>query len=325
MARGRGQAKRHQNDQPNNNTGCPPSTGLSNQNPRDRGATNQGQSTAKSSDACKGGFTNKCGRPVTEDNEALQCDSCNRWFHISCQGVPKQRYDDIIALHDDDMPWYCHECRLLVPKLLNSLGVITKRCDAMMDEIHHLKLRVTIIENKDVDDDEARQDMIKEKCRELFQTEAERVKMRNNIIIFGLAESENPKSEIRMQYDSAKVNDILSDQIGLSHVSFDKVIRLTPHVSKPANINKPRPTKVILPSVDYRGDILRKAKTLKSPRNPQYKVVIAPDMCKVDKEENDRLIEELWKKRNDSRNKNENCSWVIRHKKIVRILESGNA
>ncbi|KAK7084110.1 hypothetical protein SK128_013288 [Halocaridina rubra] len=183
-----------------------------------------------------------------------------------------------------------------------------KGCDAMEDEIHHLKLRVADIENKDVDNDEARQDMIKKECRELFQTEAERVKRRNNIIIFGLAESENPNSQKRAQHDSAKVNENLSDELTLSHVSFDKVIRLTPRVSKPTNINKPRPTNVILSSADYRGEILRKAKALKSPRDPQYKVVIAPDMCKTDKEEIDRLVEELWKKRNDSRNKIENCS-----------------
>ncbi|KAK7077722.1 hypothetical protein SK128_023637, partial [Halocaridina rubra] len=162
-------------------------------------------------------------------------------------------------------------------------------------------------------------------CRELYQTEAERVKRRNNIIIFGLDESENPNSEICVQHDSAKVNDILSDELGLSHVNFDKVIRLTPRVSKLANINNPRPTKVILSSADYRGEILRKAKALKIPRNPQYKVVIAPDMCKADKEEYDRLVEELCKKQNDSRNKNENCSWATRHKKIARIPKSGYA
>ncbi|KAK7082965.1 hypothetical protein SK128_008319 [Halocaridina rubra] len=77
MTRGRGQAKCHRNGQPNNNTGGPPSTCLNNQNCQDREATNQGQNTAKSGDTCKQGFRNKCGRPVTEDNEALQCDSCN--------------------------------------------------------------------------------------------------------------------------------------------------------------------------------------------------------------------------------------------------------
>ena len=52
---------------------------------------------------------------------------------------------------------------------------MTKRCDAMEDEIHHLKLRVTDIENRETDDEEARKDLIKKECRELFQTDAEEI------------------------------------------------------------------------------------------------------------------------------------------------------
>ena len=231
-----------------------------------------------------------------------------------------------MALHDDDMPWYCHECKILVPKLLNSIGVITKRCDAMEDEIHHLKMRVTDIENRDSDDDEARKNMIKQECRELFQTENERVKRKNNVIIFGLPESDSPNLDTRIQADIAKIDNIIKNELGLAHVQIDKAFRLTPRVqdARANSTYKPRPTKVILASADARGEVLRNAKILKTPRDPTNKVVIVPDLCKVDKEENDKLVEELKRKRNESIAKGENCTYTIRQRRVVRIPYSGN-
>ena len=265
---------------------------------QNKGAENPrpNQESTKSNEICKGGLTNSCGKPVLDEDEALRCDSCDIWFHISCQGVTKHRYDAILALHDDDMPWYCLECRIVVPRLLNSLGIITKRCDAMEDEIHHLKLRVTDLEDKELNDEVANKDFIKQECRDLFQTQAEREKRKNNIMIFGLAESGSPNLESRIQDDKINVQNILSEELGIKNVIIDKVIRLTPRTDGPAQISdqtnetKPRPLKVILSSDKYKGEILKKAKILKNPNKPEYKVTIAPDLCKVDKEENDKLV-----------------------------------
>ena len=51
------------------------STGLQSSVPNEADPRNQGASSAKSVNICKGGFNLKCGKTVAKNDDGLQCDS----------------------------------------------------------------------------------------------------------------------------------------------------------------------------------------------------------------------------------------------------------
>jgi hypothetical protein len=50
-----------------------------------------------------------CGTEVFENDLAIQCDTCSQWFHINCQNVDSNTYNDLVAL-DGSFSWICSIC-----------------------------------------------------------------------------------------------------------------------------------------------------------------------------------------------------------------------
>ena len=49
-----------------------------------------------------------CGREVSDDDQAIDCDSCHTWFHIQCQGIGDDTY--INLLNETSFSWKCITC-----------------------------------------------------------------------------------------------------------------------------------------------------------------------------------------------------------------------
>ena len=61
-------------------------------------------SSQKNTDICI-----SCDAKVKRNDEGLKCDSCERWFHIACEGVGKAAYK---ALKDhEELLWLCGGCK----------------------------------------------------------------------------------------------------------------------------------------------------------------------------------------------------------------------
>ena len=52
---------------------------------------------------CRGGTT-VCNEEVIDDG--LLCDCCNTWYHYRCQGLTREKYNNITDM-GDDITWYC--------------------------------------------------------------------------------------------------------------------------------------------------------------------------------------------------------------------------
>ena len=81
----------------------------------------------------------KCHKKVSENDSALSCVECERWFHIECQNISLKKYKKIRELNDlkedgdepDGIEWRCDGCRVVKVKF----GRLTKRVDAVEQEI----------------------------------------------------------------------------------------------------------------------------------------------------------------------------------------------
>ena len=50
-----------------------------------------------------------CNKTVKKNHKAMQCDSCDLWVHIGCNGVSDMKYEH---LKTDLNPWFCLVCYL---------------------------------------------------------------------------------------------------------------------------------------------------------------------------------------------------------------------
>ena len=48
-----------------------------------------------------------CGKSVNNNQKAIQCDICNFWVHIKCNGLNN---DDYVLLQNSPDKWFCTKC-----------------------------------------------------------------------------------------------------------------------------------------------------------------------------------------------------------------------
>ena len=103
---------------------------------RSRSSSDAGSDTA----FCKGGLGKVCGEPVRSTDNGVLCDSCDRWFHSDCQGIPKQAYEALVLYKV--LSWLCPECKKAVKngeaKRMISIESRVEQLDKSMKE--HVKL-----------------------------------------------------------------------------------------------------------------------------------------------------------------------------------------
>jgi hypothetical protein len=49
-----------------------------------------------------------CDQPVTWDDRGIVCDTCNQWYHISCQSMGTRSYNEFA--NDSAIAWDCIMC-----------------------------------------------------------------------------------------------------------------------------------------------------------------------------------------------------------------------
>ena len=87
-----------------------------------------------------------CFKLVTDDDEAVCCDCCNKWIHVSCDpGLSSEEYKNMVDNPSDDV-WLCFKCTEYVSQgamssplhtdthslscvCLNARSIVSKRFD----------------------------------------------------------------------------------------------------------------------------------------------------------------------------------------------------
>ena len=106
--------------------------------------------------------------------------------------------------------------------------------------------------------------IIKPKQEETRKKELDRNTHRNNIIVYGVAESQDKDGTARKQYDRTVMDEVLEELHCAARIS-NVVMRLGKNIEEDMRTTdtKPRPLKVVLTSELEKNDILEKARDLK--------------------------------------------------------------
>lgn len=69
-----------------------------------------------------------CNNEVGETDKALACETCENWFHISCQNIPEQVYDFMVEEEEgQQLQWFCKYCKRGSVKLHNRIRKIEEK------------------------------------------------------------------------------------------------------------------------------------------------------------------------------------------------------
>lgn len=140
--------------------------------------------------------------------------------------------------------------------------------------------------------------------------EEDKTRRKNNLILYGVPESESETSDARLKDDCTKVKKLFEEKIELTSSDIENVIRIGP---RPSQKNSKRPLLVKCTTQDKKWEILKASQHLKYLENHESFIVYASiDRTKKEREEHKRLRVEL-----QSRKENGEENLVIRNNRIV--------
>jgi hypothetical protein len=274
-----------------------------------------------------------CGHCGDEaENEAVECEVCEKWFHIKCAGIASGAYKALKA--DKAIHWYCKGCSGGVVNTWKKLHERQEKMEKEMAELREevngmktfrgrienlessmenhnkewkeLQKRIKQVEEKEVREDQQhevenmklnfqeivreqeleREKELKNKDKEIQQKMfevMEREKRKKNLIIRGIKE----EGEINERDEVKKILETLI----VDNIKYDIIGRVG---KKGTEGSKGRPLRIQVEDVDQKWRILSRGKKLKDAGEEWLrKVYLAPDLTKVQQEEDKKLRDKV--------------------------------
>ena len=78
-----------------------------------------------------------CRKNVNINHRAVQCDQCNNWVHIKCNGITPKDYESL-KNEDQNRPWTCLTCAVLQTAEIFPFGLIGNDISLTMNGLDNL-------------------------------------------------------------------------------------------------------------------------------------------------------------------------------------------
>lgn len=254
----------------------------------------------------------ECGVIVKDNEQAVQCEDCNLWWHSKCADIPDSAYNFIAS--NVQFHWFCLQCNPYVDmKLQEGLDLlnIKERIEKLEIQGKNLSIpgsRPSGVVNKKILDLESEiqehSNAIREisdklecmklevnaqlKCqKEQMHAIADEIEDRHkrsmNLVIFNITESNAVEGTARQDEDRALVRELLNI-LKIESCTFDPVIRLGRYAP-----SRSRPIRITVPNIQLKLQIVNAAKAFSKnnsliPDNRLKRAKIFPDKTITERE-----------------------------------------
>lgn len=99
----------------------------------EKGSSSGGVGSGKSKNACK---CVTCSQVVRDDDNGMQCEICEEWYHAKCQNINDEGYK---VLGMENIHWYCIGCNRGIGKITGTLAKVQQKQEKLereMKEMH---------------------------------------------------------------------------------------------------------------------------------------------------------------------------------------------
>ena len=249
----------------------------------------------------------KCDKNCSKTQHSLQCNCCEQWLHKDCvEGMSDAYFDNVQKSCElfGSSAFLCKTCRKVVTKLTKGHKDLEARIKILENENESLVKRVEALEKKTSDNEgglkkvETGLEKAKEEVKEEVRLDmVEKEERRNNMVIYGLEESEKEEAKERAKDDQKTVKKLLE---ALEMEVEEDGMEVKFRAGKKREDGKPRPLIVRFKEEEKKDQLLIDARKL-GRKEGWKKVFLAPDLTPRQREE-DRKKEEERKKEAEEKN-----------------------
>ena len=77
-----------------------------------------------------------CEKEVKDQKKSMECDYCNKWYHITCESIKSADYDKLTTLKSlDQLHWYCKRCNPKCTDVLKLVAEISEREKSLAEQV----------------------------------------------------------------------------------------------------------------------------------------------------------------------------------------------
>ena len=151
-----------------------------------------------------------CNKPVRDNQNGLQCDLCEVWFHAGCQGVQINEYR-LYTSKECKAKWFCHQCDDSYRNLKKDNKAMKERNKELMATNNELEAKVQSLESKIEELKQQLKQEIMQEVLEEMEERSEKEKKKNNLIIFNVEEADHETLQERNREDSSFCETLLKE------------------------------------------------------------------------------------------------------------------
>ena len=249
------------------------------------------------------GVKNPCGKCNDEcaSGNSVVCAFCEFWFHTDCvDGMSAEfvKCCDAINRLNGGSSFLCGICRKIVGKMNHSLKDMEERMNKMAADLatavlerNWMKEKITVLESKNRQVDANVQKMegevaagmekAKEEVKDELRDEMkEREEKKENLVVYGLKESEEEDGKKRKEADIKLVYDMAAE----IEVGFRGEIKASYRAGPKGQGDRPRPLIVTIEDDETRESILANARRMAG-KDDWARVFVARDLTWRQREE----------------------------------------
>ena len=263
---------------------------------------------------------NPCGHCKEEckSGTGIPCGFCESWFHSKCiDGMTPEFVETCDKMNKlfGGSAFLCVICRKLASKINKSMRDLEKKMAEMEDEMKRADLEHKTLVAK-VEKMESNSDQVKDKVTdmkkemesgmekakkemkdEMESERKEREERSENLVIYGMEESNEEEAEERKEHDKKKMAE-LAEEVG---VEVKGVVEVKYRAGKKNEDGRPRPMIVKVEDEETRAKLLSNARRLAG-KEAWRRVFVSPDLTWQQREE---AREEERKLRREAERKND--------------------
>ena len=258
-----------------------------------------------------------CDENFKRNEASIGCNSCKKRFHYECSKLPEDEAD-ALAKNKSKLKWFCIFCEQEVTEILTNLQKfrkvsveISKMKEEMEEKLKNMDRRITVCESREpvgLGASEIREEITKQTEQEKKEEKLIELK-KNNIVYFGVPESNNDSVEVRMKHDYDLVSEAHDENI-INHDQIETMFR----VGKKGTAT--RPLVVKFKSNEQKQRALKNSGDLKINYQNEIKTIYASiDRTEKQRNEHRKLVEML-----KQRKQNGETNIGIRDGSIVQIF-----
>ena len=97
----------------------------------------------------------QCKKLVKNENPAMECEICQQWYHIKCQGITKAEYECIKGggkkKYLSKLHWYCQTCERMAVNFMRTMTSLHVKQQVLEERINQLEEKIEMKANQEVD------------------------------------------------------------------------------------------------------------------------------------------------------------------------------